>query len=305
MWCRAGRRLWAAVIVAVVCLIFGRAGAQELQPKRQDAPQGESGVARQYIGFDRNDYPGDAALGTLRREFDFVGYWVTNPPGETSDTWLGKRALLAQHGFGFAVLANGRTDAEILRATKGNGRATKGTWPSAKALGEADAEAAVAATRREGFAAGTVVFLDQEEGGRMLPEQAAYLFGWTERVAAAGLRAGVYLSGQPVPDGDGRTITTAEDVQEHVASGGLHPVALWVYQDGCPPSNGCTVRPPALDASGTAEAVIWQFAQSPRRPAVTKACARTYAADGNCYAPGGRVYVDLDVAASADPSHGR
>ncbi len=262
-----------------------------MQPTQQEH-------GRQYAGFDRNDYPGDAALSSLREHFDFVGYWVTNPPGENGNSWLGKRALLASRGFGFAVLANGRTDAEIVRATKAAGR-------SAKALGEADAEAAVAATRREGFTAGTVVFLDQEEGGRMLPEQAEYLFGWTERVAGSGLRAGVYLSGQPVSDGDGRTITTAEDVLEHIAKGKLHPVAVWVYQDGCPPSNGCSVTLPPLDASGTAEAVIWQFAQSPRRPAVTKACARTYAADGNCYAPGGRLFVDLDVGSSADPSHGR
>jgi len=249
----------------------------------------------QYLGFDRNDYPGDSALPALRRHFDFVGYWLTNPPGERTNSWLGKRALLRAHGFGFLVLANGRTDAEIKAA---------GNDPAA--TGRNDAAAAVAAALREGFAPPAVLFLDQEEGGRMLPEQATYLFAWTETVSAAGFRAGVYGSGQPVSDGPGATITTAQDIQRQVASRGLRPVVLWVYQDACPPANGCTPRPPALAMSGTPGAEVWQYAQSPRRRAVTHACARTYAPDGNCYLPDPElhgVFLDLDLAASPDPSH--
>ncbi|HEX4650386.1 MAG TPA: hypothetical protein VH250_02670, partial [Granulicella sp.] len=68
-----------------------------------------------YLGFDRNDYPGDAALRTLRQHFSFVGYWITDPPGENQNTWVGKRSTLLAQGFGFLVLANGRLDAEILR----------------------------------------------------------------------------------------------------------------------------------------------------------------------------------------------
>jgi hypothetical protein len=57
------------------------------------------------------------------------------------------------------------------------------------------------------------------------------------------------------------------------------------------------------------EAVVWQYAQSPRRRQDTAACRRTYAADGRCYAPGlphsEATRIDLDVSSSADPSHGR
>jgi hypothetical protein len=251
---------------------------------------------RQYLGFDRNDYPGDASLPALRRHFDFVGYWLTNPPGERTNSWVGKRGLLRAQGFGFLVLANGRTDAETNAAGK-----------DAAATGRNDAAVAVAAALREGFAPPTIVFLDQEEGGRMLPEQAAYLFAWTEAVSATGFRAGVYGSGQPVNDGPGATITTAQDIQQQVASRGLRPVVLWVYQDACPPANGCTLRPPALAMSGTPGAEVWQYAQSPRRRAVTRACAKTYAADGNCYLPDPElkgIFLDLDLAQSPDPSHG-
>ncbi|HEX6465839.1 MAG TPA: hypothetical protein VFZ99_00960, partial [Terriglobales bacterium] len=42
-----------------------------------------------YLGFDRNLYPGDENLALLRKTFSFTGYWLNNPPGEQSNTWLG------------------------------------------------------------------------------------------------------------------------------------------------------------------------------------------------------------------------
>ena len=256
-------------------------------------------AAREHVGFDRNDYPGDAALPVLRRHFSFVGYWLTNPPGGTTNSWQGKRDVLLQHGFGFLVLANGKEDAAILKATKAS-------RSSAEAVGRHDGEAAVGAAKRERFPAGTILFLDQEEGGRLLPEQAEYLLGWTEAVSGSAYKAGAYISGQPVGDGPGKTITTAQDVRAQIAGRHLHPVTLWVYQDACPPSNGCTLRPPALSASGTPDAAVWQYAQSPRRNEITGACAKTYGTDGNCTLPElPGMHLDLSVARSADPSHGR
>jgi hypothetical protein len=32
-----------------------------------------------YLGFDRNDYPGDAAWPSLARRFAFAGYWLNDP----------------------------------------------------------------------------------------------------------------------------------------------------------------------------------------------------------------------------------
>jgi len=91
-----------------------------------------------YIGFDRNDYPGDANLKILRQTFSYSGYWLNNPPGAKTNSWTGKRKTLQAAGFGFLVLFNGRTYAEIRRA----GDAAK--------LGTSDAAAAVRA--RIGFA---------------------------------------------------------------------------------------------------------------------------------------------------------
>jgi Domain of unknown function (DUF1906) len=250
------------------------------------------------VGFDRNDYPGDATMAAMRKNFGFAGYWLTNPPGENANTWTGKRDLLKSQGWGFLVLANGKLDAEILKAQRA------GT--PAAALGRADAATAIAAAHHEGFPAHTILFLDQEEGGRLLDEQAAYLLAWTEAVAASDFRPGVYASGQPVPDDPGTTIDTIRDIRARVAKGHLHPIAMFDAQDACPPAPGCTLTAKPLSASGTQDLVAWQYSQSPRRPEITKSCAKTYAADGNCYAPGfPAVFLDMDAAANADPSDGR
>jgi hypothetical protein len=92
-----------------------------------------------YLGFDGNDYPGDAALASLKATFAFSGYWLNAPPGEKFSNWVGKRAPLQEEGFGFLVLFNGRLDKE-LKSTK-----------QAAILGKADAADAVQDALREGF----------------------------------------------------------------------------------------------------------------------------------------------------------
>ena len=294
---RIHQTLRAVAAAALACCLAGRGMAQTGQ------------TPHNYVGFDANEYPGDDQLATLHQKFAFTGYWLNNPPGATSNPWAGKREALVRAGFGFLVIFNGRLDREIIAAQKA------GKPPAAFA--RQDAAAAVAAARREGFPAGTILFLDQEEGGRMLPEQATYLLGWTEAVAATGYKPGVYASGKPVPDEDesGRkiTITTIQDIRAQVAAKHLHPVAFWVYQDACPPAPGCVADPaklPAPDLSGTLGTAAWQFAQSPQEKDITKACSATYSRDGSCYLPGAppalaHYRLDLSVSSSADPSHGR
>jgi Domain of unknown function (DUF1906) len=276
-------------LAATVC-------AQQVAPK--PATSTLSASTQSPIGFDSNDYPGDGALPALRKHFAFAGYWLTNPPGERHNGWVGKRAVLLQNGFGFLVLANGKTDAEIARTKRA------GTAPYA--LGVKDAAAAVAAAQREHFPPNSIIFLDQEEGGRLNANQSAYLLSWTEAVAHSGYLPGLYASGQPVDDAPGKTITTIQNVREMVAAQHLHEIAFWAYQDACPPANGCTLQPPQLSASGTPDATAWQYAKSPRSKEITAACVKTYAADGNCYAPGlPNFTLDLSIANSSDPSHAR
>ena len=249
-----------------------------------------------YLGFDRNDYPGDSNLKILRQTFSYSGYWLNNPPGTKTNSWSGRRKVLEAAGFGFLVLFNGRTYAEI----KSAGEAAK--------VGRSDAAAAVSAARTEGFPLQTIIFLDQEQGGRFLPEQRSYLHAWVDGVNSAGFGAGVYCSGIAAKEGSGTSIVTAEDIR---ANAGGRKIKYWVVNDSCPPSPGCSVSRKDLlpGASGMSFSEVWQFSQSPKRADFARGCPANYSKDGNCYPPGvdpaQRLHVDLDVATSSDPSHGR
>ena len=248
-------------------------------------------AAQAYLGFDSNNYPGDANLKILRQTFSYAGYWLNNPPGAKSNGWAGKREALRAEGFGFLLLFNGRLYKELKR--------------NPASLAQTDAGAAVAAATREGFPAGTVIFLDIEEGGRMLPEQKTYIYGWADAVTAAGYRAGIYCSGIPAREDKNTTIVTADDIRANAQG---RQIAYWVTNDVCPPSPGCSVAStPAPSDSGVALADVWQFAQSPRRKDFAAMC-HNYNADGRCYPPGidpsSHLHVDIDTANSADPSGG-
>lgn len=253
----------------------------------------ESGA---YLGFDRNTYPGDASIPTLRKTFSFTGFWLNTPPGETSNTWRGKREILNSNGFGFLLLFNGRLYKELKSVAE------------ARRIGMRDAAAAAASAKREGFPGGAIIFLDQEQGGHMLPEQRAYLHSWMDGIIAAGFRTGIYCSGiRAMENGEGGVIT-ANDIRDGAEG---RSIAFFVYNDACPPSPGCAApaNPPSPAQSGVPFAAVWQFAQSPRRREFTSKCASQYDADGNCYAPlfqkSNAVEVDVSSATSPDPSSAR
>jgi len=249
--------------------------------------------AQTYLGFDRNDYPGDANLKALRQTFTYAGYWLNNPPGARSNSWPGHRAAVEAAGFGFLVLFNGRLFAELKNES------------NAQRMGKADAWMAASAARREGFPRGVVIFLDQEQGGRMLPEQKAYIYAWVDTIVAAGFRAGIYCSGMASPDE--QHVITAQDIRQNAGS---RQITFWAINYGCPPSPGCSFppRPPGPAQSGVDFAEVWQFAQSPQRNDVSGRCTN-YSRDGNCYPPGTNasqgLHVDLNTSNSTDPSHAR
>jgi len=255
-------------------------------------PRQKQRTAERYLGFDLNLYPGDDALRVLRKTFSFASYWLGPPPGEKRSTWVGKRALLQEQGFGFVVLFNGRESRNLKSAS------------DARQKGTLDGENAAKLARQDGFPSGTIIFLDIEEGGRLSAAYHDYVKAWIDALAKANFRAGVYCSAMPVDEGGGVSITTAMDLQNHL---GWRKLVFWVYNDACPPSPGCVFlqNPPSLAQSGIPAAIIWQYAQSPRRKQFTAHCSSTYAADGNCYAPGDTAhkwFLDLNVANSANPS---
>lgn len=279
---------------AIIVMALFALGLRTITKPRLFAQSVRSGASKAFLGFDRNDYPGDTNLAALRRTFSFTGYWLSVPPGATSNSWAGKRDAVKRAGFGFLVLFNGRLDAELKKTSDPAG------------VGRSDAATALASARHEGFPDGTVIFLDQEEGGRMLPEQKAYIYAWVDAVIAGRFRAGIYCSGIPAPESGGVAVTTAKDIQQNAGAG---KITYWVANDACPPSPGCALQrgAPSPPESGVGFADVWQFAQSPKRREFASGCS-SYAADGNCYPPGlarEKLFVDLDSARSQDPSAGR
>src|SRR5438270_12395733 len=138
-------------------------------------------ASAQHLGFDKNDYPGDASLPALRNTFDWTGYWLSNPPGATANTWRGKRTVLLKNRFGFALLFLARMQAELA--------------DEAAAKGKQDAANAAASARAEGFTAGPVIFLDIEEGGRLTLQQSGYTRDFIIRLVSLRYCPGAVLSG--------------------------------------------------------------------------------------------------------------
>jgi hypothetical protein len=249
-----------------------------------------------YLGMDRNDYPGDTSMQLLRKTFAFTGYWLNNPPGTDRNAWKGKRAPLRAMGFGFLLLFNGR-EYKNLRASG-----------DAAGVGSRDAAGAVQAATIDGFPKKAIIFLDQEQGGRMLPEQRAYIHAWIDGITKAGYGAGVYCSGIAFRESSSTSVITANDIRDNAGGRQIH---FFISNDHCGPAPGCVFPgiPPFPAKSGVSFAEAWQYAQSPRRPEMTAACRVTYAPDDNCYPPGVApslgLHIDVDSADSADPSRGR
>lgn len=274
---------------AFVLALLAAAVALCAQPARE----------RSYLGFDRNIYPGDEALPILRKTFSFASYWLSPPPGETTNTWSGKRDILKKNGFGFVVLFRGKVDDDLQ------------SIEDAADKGESDARETVGAAHREGFSAQTVIYLDIEEGGRLSLKYHKYMISWLLHVTPS-FRSGFYCSAIPVNEGAAKTITACEDILNDLSSRSRE-FSIWAYNDFCPPSPGCAFpeNPPPPATAGrrfcTSCIDIWQFAQSPRRKEFTAHCPPGYAKDNNCYAPGDgthRWHLDLNTATSPDPSAG-
>ena len=217
-------------------------------------------------------------------------------PHDALTEWWYFTGHLQSAGFGFLVLFNGRLYKELKSVSY------------ASKLGRSDARTAAAAARREGFPAKTIIFLDQEQGGRMLPEQKAYIYAWVDGVTAGGFAAGIYCSGISAEKEGGEDIVTADDIRQNA---GARKIVFWVTNDACPPSPGCGFpkKAPSPADSRIPFAEVWQFAQSPKRPEVAASCPANYNPDGNCYPPeisvAQHLHIDVNTATTADPSHGR
>lgn len=161
---------------------------------------------------------------TASKPYKWVGYYLA-APCHKEDSWMGKRETLADMGWGMAVIyvgqqTWGRTPGRKVTVTRYvtrrvrqvktrrgkrvvsyvrkrvpvrvriTPRATRGSSCSTQlvsgARGIADANDAIAKTAAEGFAKGTVIFLDLERMDAVPSAMRDYYRAWTKRVLGDG-----------------------------------------------------------------------------------------------------------------------
>jgi hypothetical protein len=267
-----------------IAMLMFTAAAAVLAPSCTPLSTGASIPARGVPGFDTRDYPGDAVM---RRWFDaspyrWVGYYLPGPCYRGT-TWQGRREVLRQMGWGFAVLYVGEQDWGAIRPAAGDtvsvavesARCTTANLTAENAA--AHGAAAVAAAAGDGFPVGTVIFLDVERVERVSAALASYVRGWF----AAVLAEGTYLPGLYAHDVNAAELYTIL-AEEFVRRQRADRPRLWVARS----AGFDLARSPA--ESGYAVAAAWQG-----RFDVQEAW------------DGVTLRIDVNVADSADPSRGR
>ena len=138
-----------------------------------------------FAGFDSAGYPGDATMAFLKANTNFVwcGYYLAPSPSQMHNTsWMGKRADLVEAGWGIAPVYVGQ---QVI---------APGALNPSTATGQVDGKQAAGYMASEGFAAGSYVYLDLENGPPLTPAQRDYVTAWSAAVIDGGYKPGIYCS---------------------------------------------------------------------------------------------------------------
>ena len=153
-----------------------------------------------HPGFDTSVYPGDAAMRAWRAPsspYEWTGYYLA-APCHSNVSWLGKRASLAAMGWGTAVLYVGQQTWEGVAApglaapasSESVARVAQSASCSRTMLtgaqGTIEGSDAAAKAANEGFAAGTVIFLDIEYMSTVTQAMRDYYRSWVAQLLADG-----------------------------------------------------------------------------------------------------------------------
>lgn len=236
----------------------------------QPAPLSNEASGAKVLGFDTNVYPGDKVMAvwwkTPGAPYKWVGYYLPSPCHKDA-SWVGKRAYLDSLGWGFAVVYVGQQtwgkNPRTLSGAAAN-RLIASRDPCDPRLltaerGNSDADDATARTAREGFAAGSVVFLDIEHMNVVTGAMREYYRAWVWRMLALGkYRPGVYVA-------KANAQTIHDDVAAIYRSAGAKDSArFWVaggrYENGKAPQD-----------VGFAFAGVWQGILNTARSVASKA----------------------------------
>jgi hypothetical protein len=193
-------------------------------------------VIQSFPGFDTGLYPGDESMRAWVRPnspYHWVGYYLP-APCHRDTSWSGRRNALAAMGWGMAVLYVGqqtwdgvperaptadtlRAPGDTLRAEAAQRSITCSRTLLTAAQGTAEADDAIAKTVGDGFAAGTLIFLDIERMTTIPTPMRDYYRAWVGRVLADGrFRPAIYAHQRNAAEiyADVRTVFDAAGIRD-------------------------------------------------------------------------------------------
>lgn len=191
-----------------------------------------------FAGFDTDIYPGDDVMSWLRANTNLVwcGYYLGGAPSHPDTTWMGRLAALKGNGWGIAPVYVGQQ-------VTGPGSRN----PSA-ATGLQDGSQAALMMQNEGFATGSYVYLDLENGPPIPQAQMDYVTSWVNAVVNGGFKPGIYCS-HLLAQTINESFPSCRIWAFKVPTTASHPVAA---PFPCPDPGGC----------GYAPAHAWQLDQN-------------------------------------------
>jgi hypothetical protein len=216
-----------------------------------------------YPGFDLLTYPGDTRMAWLleNTNLSWTGFYLAPAPSQGYTGWMRAYNTLRNQGWGFAPVYVGRQ------------AVGPGSHAVTVANGTRDGNDAATLAGRAGFPAGSVLYLDVEQGPPVQQIVLDYYQAWADALWNSGYVPAVYCS-----------YTLAHQFITVDARAG----APWVFKllSGI----GKTFQNPFPDmmpsSSSVGSAEVWQYAQNVTIPVDN----------------GQHLHVDLDVADRQDPS---
>jgi hypothetical protein len=171
----------------------------------QDAKFADEAQGGKALGFDTHTFPGEKTMRAWKNEpgapYSWVGYYLPSPCHKDG-SWVGKRQLLADMGWGMAVVYVGQQtwgrNPKTLSPDQMAQMIKSGTACNADLLstvrGAADGADAIAVSEREGFAPRSIIFLDIERMEVMPQAMRDYYRAWAKALLVDGrYRPGVYV----------------------------------------------------------------------------------------------------------------
>jgi hypothetical protein len=171
----------------------------------QDAPLSDETKGGKSLGFDTHTFPGEKTMRAWKNEpgapYSWVGYYLPSPCHKDA-SWIGKRQLLKDMGWGLAVVYVGQqtwgrkpkpiTPARAAALEKAGSTCNADLLSAER--GAADGADAIAVAQRDGFPPGTIIFLDIERMEDMPQAMRDYYRAWARTLLTDGrYRPGVYV----------------------------------------------------------------------------------------------------------------